>query len=188
MALRERRPGSNRSARSVRHEDFRVLVNCGVRYLDIAERHQCEPSARDYVDAVPMLQAISTTDTTPMVRVPWNDPAIIGKVLDAGAYGVICPMVNTAEEDDAFFEACRYFPKGGRSVGPLCASLYAGADYFQHANDTIITMAMIESEQAVKNLEDILKTPNLDAIFVGPSDLAVTMGEAPGFDPRYPAV
>lgn len=144
--------------------------------------------ATDYVDAVPMLQAISTTDTTPFVRVPWNDPAIIGKVLDAGAYGVICPMINTAEEADAFVKACRYFPKGGRSVGPLRASLYAGADYFQHANDTIITMAMIESEQAVKNLEGILETPNLDAIFVGPSDLAVTYGEAPGFDPRYPVV
>ncbi|ATN37046.1 2,4-dihydroxyhept-2-ene-1,7-dioic acid aldolase (plasmid) [Rhizobium sp. ACO-34A] len=144
--------------------------------------------ATDYVDAVPMLQAISTTDATPFVRVPWNDPAIIGKVLDAGAYGVICPMVNTAEEADAFVKACRYFPKGGRSVGPLRASLYAGSDYFQHANDTVVTMAMIESEQAVKNLEEILKTPNLDAIFVGPSDLAVTMGEAPGFDPRYPAV
>jgi 4-hydroxy-2-oxoheptanedioate aldolase len=144
--------------------------------------------ATDYTDAVPMLQAISTTDTAPFVRVPWNDPAIIGKVLDAGAYGVICPMVNTAEEAAAFVKACRYFPKGGRSVGPLRASLYGGSDYFQHANDTIVTMAMIESAEAVQNLEEILKTPNLDAIFVGPSDLAVTMGEAPGFDPRYPAV
>lgn len=144
--------------------------------------------AVDYTDAVTMLQAISTTDTAPFVRVPWNDPAIIGKVLDAGAYGVICPMINTAEEAAAFVHATRYFPKGGRSVGPLRASLYAGSDYFQHANDTVVTMAMIESEQAVNNLEEILKTPHLDAIFVGPSDLAVTMGEAPGFDPRYPAV
>ncbi len=144
--------------------------------------------ASDYTDMLPMLQAISTTDTAPFVRVPWNDPSIIGKVLDAGAYGVICPMVNTAEEAAAFVKACRYFPQGGRSVGPLRASLYAGADYFQHANETVVTMAMIESEEAVKNLEDILKTPYLDAIFVGPSDLAVTMGEAPGFDPRYPAV
>lgn len=144
--------------------------------------------ASDYTDMVPMLQAISITDTAPFVRVPWNDPSIIGKVLDAGAYGVICPMVNTAEEAAAFVKACRYFPQGGRSVGPLRASLYAGSDYFQHANDTVVTMAMIESEEAVKNLEEILKTPHLDAIFVGPSDLAVTMGEAPGFDPRYPAV
>ena len=144
--------------------------------------------ACDYVDALPMLQAISITETAPFVRVPWNDPAIIGKVLDAGAYGVICPMINPAEEAQAFVHACRYYPKGGRSVGPLRASLYAGADYFQHANDTVITMAMIESDQAVKNLEDILKTPSLDAIFVGPSDLAVSMGEKPGFDPRYPAV
>lgn len=142
----------------------------------------------DYTNALVMLQAISTTDATPFVRVPYNDPAIIGKVLDAGAYGIICPMINTAAEAQAFIHACRYFPVGGRSVGPLRAGLYAGSDYFDHANDTVITMAMIESKEAVDNLEDILKTPGLDAIFVGPSDLAVTMGEKPGFDPRYPAV
>jgi 4-hydroxy-2-oxoheptanedioate aldolase len=161
-----------------------LMAQQGFDALTIDLQH----GATDYTDMVPMLQAISITDTAPFVRVPWNDPSIIGKVLDAGAYGVICPMVNTAEEAAAFVKACRYFPQGGRSVGPLRASLYAGSDYFQHANDTVVTMAMIESAEAVKNLEDILKTPHLDAIFVGPSDLAVTMGEAPGFDPRYPAV
>jgi 4-hydroxy-2-oxoheptanedioate aldolase len=141
--------------------------------------------ATDYVDAVPMLQAISTTDTTPMVRVPWNDPAIIGKVLDAGAYGVICPMVNSAEEADAFVKACRYFPKGGRSVGPLRASLYAGADYFQHANDTIITMAMIETQEAMDNLDAILSTPGLDSIYVGPADLGLSLVGIPAADPTH---
>lgn len=144
--------------------------------------------ATDYTHMVPMLQAISSTDATPFVRVPGNDAAIIGKVLDAGAFGVICPMVNTRAEAEAFVRACRYFPKGNCSVGPLRASLYGGADYFAHANDTIITMAMIETTEAVENLDEILATPGLDAIFVGPSDLSVSMGEAPGFDPRYPAV
>ncbi|NIY75318.1 2,4-dihydroxyhept-2-ene-1,7-dioic acid aldolase [Thalassospira sp. HF15] len=144
--------------------------------------------ATDYVDALPMLQAISTTNTTPMVRVPWNDPAIIGKVLDAGAYGVICPMVNTRAEAEAFVKACRYAPVGTRSAGPLRASLYGGSDYIKEANKTIITMAMIETEEAVNNLEDILKTPELDAIFVGPSDLSLSMGESAGFDPRFPKV
>lgn len=144
--------------------------------------------ASDYVDALPMLQAISTTDATPMVRVPWNDPAIIGKVLDAGAYGVICPMVNTPAEAQAFVKACRYAPVGARSAGPLRASLYGGADYIKGANKEIITMAMIETEEAVNNLEEILKTPELDAIFVGPSDLSLSMGESAGFDPRFPKV
>jgi 4-hydroxy-2-oxoheptanedioate aldolase len=142
----------------------------------------------DYNDLVPMLQAISTTETTPLVRTPWNDPAIIGRILDAGAYGVICPMVNTGAEAEAFVMACRYPPIGRRSVGPIRASLYAGSDYFAHANDEILTLAMIESRQALDNLDDILKTPHLDGIFVGPSDLAVSLGYKPGFDPQFPEV
>ncbi len=144
--------------------------------------------AIDYADAITMLQAISTTDTTPMVRSPWNDPSILGRILDAGAYGVICPMVNTGEEAAAFVKACRYFPHGQRSVGPLRASLYAGPDYVKKANETILLMAMVESKQAIDNLEDILRVPGLDGIYVGPSDLAVSMGENAGFDPRFPAV
>lgn len=144
--------------------------------------------AADYADMLAMLQAISTTDKTPMVRVPWNDPAIIGRVLDAGAYGVICPMVNTAAECKAFVEACRYYPEGGRSVGPIRAGLYGGSDYFAAANKTIITMAMIEHKDGVANLDEILATPGLDAVFVGPSDLAVSMDHQPGFDPQWPDV
>ncbi|WP_417249504.1 HpcH/HpaI aldolase family protein [Celeribacter sp.] len=142
----------------------------------------------DYSDALSMLQAISTTDATPIVRVPWNDPAIIGRMLDAGAYGIICPMVNSAEECKAFVEACRYYPQGGRSVGPIRAGLYGGADYFANANDTVITFAMIEHKDGVANLDEILSTPGLDAVFVGPSDLAVSMGHTPGFDPKWPDV
>lgn len=144
--------------------------------------------AIDYQTALHMLQAISTTDAVPLVRVPWNDPAIIGKALDAGAYGIICPMVNSRAECEAFVGACRYAPVGYRSVGPLRASLYGGADYVKHANDTILTFAMIETREAMGNLEEIVSTPGLDAVFVGPSDLSVSLGYGAGFDPSFPEV
>ena len=83
----------------------------------------------DYQAMVGMLQAISTTATVPMVRVPWLEPGIMMKSLDAGAYGVICPMVNSAEEAEEFVSYCRYPPRGQRSFGPIRAMLYAGADY-----------------------------------------------------------
>lgn len=142
----------------------------------------------DYNDLLPMLQAISSTPATPMVRTPWNDRATIGRLLDAGAYGIICPMVNSGEEAEAFVSACRYNPRGRRSVGPIRASLYAGDDYFSHAHEQVMTLAMVESIEAIDNIDDILDTPNLDGIYVGPSDLSVTMGHQPGFDPRYPDV
>ena len=83
----------------------------------------------DYQAAVAMLTAISTTPVTPMVRVPWNDPGTIMKMLDAGAYGVICPMVNTREDAETFVAAAHYPPLGSRSFGPIRALLYGGADY-----------------------------------------------------------
>ncbi|MEM7115486.1 MAG: aldolase/citrate lyase family protein [Chloroflexota bacterium] len=132
-----------------------------------------------YQTAVSMLQAVSTTDVTPMVRVPWNEPGIIGKMLDAGAYGIICPMVNTRAEAEAFVGACRYPPHGYRSHGPNRAMFYAGSDYPKESNNTVITMAMIETKQAVDNLEDILTVPHLDAIYVGPADLSRSLGIGP---------
>jgi 4-hydroxy-2-oxoheptanedioate aldolase len=144
--------------------------------------------AIDYQTALTMLQAISTTDATPIARIPGNDGAIIGKLLDAGAYGIICPMVNTRSQAEAFVKACRYPPQGHRSVGPLRASLYGGSDYVQNANTTILTLAMIETAEAIDNLDDILSTPGLDGVYVGPSDLSVSMGESAGYDPVFPPV
>lgn len=144
--------------------------------------------AIDYVDAIPMLQAISTTEVTPMVRAPWNDPSILGRMLDAGVYGVICPMINTGEQAEAFVKATRYPPVGQRSAGPLRASMYAGPDYFLHANETVITLAMVETKESVDNLDEILSVPGLDGIYVGPSDLAVSFGHKAGYDPRFPEV
>ena len=134
----------------------------------------------DASEMVSMLTAISTTDVTPFVRVPWLEPGIIMKVLDAGSYGVICPMINTREDAERFVSYCRYAPQGTRSFGPGRAVLYAGNDYAMQANDTILTLAMIETQKALDNLEGILSVEGLDAVFVGPSDLGLSLGFVPG--------
>jgi 4-hydroxy-2-oxoheptanedioate aldolase len=142
----------------------------------------------DYQSMIPMLQAISTTDTVPVVRVPWLDPAALMKTLDAGAYGVICPMVNTADEAARLVAYTHYAPRGTRSFGPVRALLYGGADYPQHANDTIVTFAMIETAQALENLDAIMSVEGLDAVYIGPSDLSLALGCRPVFDDVDPPV
>jgi 4-hydroxy-2-oxoheptanedioate aldolase len=140
----------------------------------------------DYAAMVTMLQAISTTSTVPMVRVPWLEPGILMKSLDAGAYAVICPMVNTREDAQKLVAYTHYAPRGTRSFGPVRALLYGGADYFQHANDTVVTFAMIETAQALDNLDSILTVDGLDAIYIGPSDLSIALGCKPAFDELEP--
>lgn len=140
----------------------------------------------DYPAMVTMLQAISTTPTVPLVRVPWLEPGIIMKTLDAGAYGVICPMVNTREDAQKLVAYTHYAPRGTRSFGPVRALLYGGADYPQHANDTIVAFAMIETAQALDNLDAILSVEGLDAIYIGPSDLSLALGCKPSFDELDP--
>ena len=136
----------------------------------------------DYHDAVPMLQAISTTTTTPLARVPWNEPGAIMKMLDAGCYGIICPLINSREQAEAFDGACRYPPQGYRSYGPTRANLYAGADYAQHANQTVVALAMIETAEALANVEAIAGTPGLDGLYIGPADLSQSLGGRPQVD------
>lgn len=137
----------------------------------------------DFTTALPMLQAISTTDAVPLCRVPWNDAAIIMKLLDAGAYGLICPMINTKEEAEQFVSFGRYPPIGTRSMGPNRAVQYGGADYWQGANDECLLLAMIETQAGVKNLEAILSVKGLNGVYVGPSDLSLAMGKPPTLDP-----
>ncbi len=136
----------------------------------------------DYQAMVTMLQAISTTPTVPVVRVPWLEPSALMKALDAGAYGVICPMVNTRDDAAKLVAYTRYAPQGTRSFGPVRALLYGGADYPQHANDTVVAFAMIETTQALDNLDEILSVEGLEAIYIGPSDLSLSMGCTPTFD------
>ena len=148
----------------------------------------CQHGLVDYTSAVPMLQAISTLDVTPMARVHWNDAGPIMKLLDAGSYGIICPMVNSRAEAEAFVGACKYAPLGYRSVGPTRAAIYGGPDYLAKANDTVLAIAMIETVDAIASLDAILSTPGLDGIYVGPTDLGLSMGHAPKMDTDVPEV
>jgi len=131
--------------------------------------------------AIQMIQMISRTDAVALARVNWNDPADIMKLLDAGAYGIICPMVNTREQAEAFVGACRYEPRGYRSLGPTRGRLY-GSDYANRANDEIITMAMIETKEALNNVDDIMSVEELDSIYIGPGDLRLSLFGKGGID------
>jgi 4-hydroxy-2-oxoheptanedioate aldolase len=133
--------------------------------------------------AVGMLQAISTTGAVPLVRSQSTNGPEIMKLLDAGAYGVICPQVDTAALAASFVAAVRYPPHGVRSFGPARGLLYGGADYASRANHEILALAMIESRQAMQELEAILDTPGLDGVYVGPNDLSLALGGAPGSEP-----
>ena len=135
-----------------------------------------------YSEALPLLQALSASEVTPLARVPWNEPGIIMKLLDAGCYGIICPMVNTRQECERFVRACRYPPQGYRSYGPTRAKLYSGAGYAEHANETVLTFAMIETAEALDNLDEILSVKGLDGVYVGPADLSQSLGGKPGAD------
>ncbi len=160
-----------------------ILANQGYDSLTIDLQH----GAMSYEATFAMLQGISTTDTVPMARVPWHDPGIMMKLIDAGAYGLICPMVNSAEIARRFVAACRYPPLGHRSFGPNRATLYSGAgssgNYAAAANDQILLFAMIETQEGLDNLEEILATPGLDGIYVGPGDLSMALGVAPSMAP-----
>ena len=155
-----------------------VMAKQGYDSLTIDMQH----GVVDYPNALQMLQAISTTDVVPMARVNWNEPGQIMKILDAGAYGIICPMVSNKKEAESFVQACLYPPKGYRSYGPIRGLLYGGADYGKHANDEILKFAMIETKEALSNLDEIMSTKGLDGIYIGPADLSLAIGEDPSFD------
>ncbi|MGZ5090275.1 MAG: HpcH/HpaI aldolase family protein [Burkholderiales bacterium] len=159
-----------------------VMAHTGLDWLCIDMQHGCI----DYSDAVPMLTAISTTNVTPFVRVPWNEPAMIMKVLDAGAYGVIVPMVSNRAEAERAVAACRYPPDGMRSNGPNRVLLYAGADYQKYANAEVACIVMIETLEGIEKLDEIVATPGVDAVYIGPTDLALALGLAPVMDNDEP--
>jgi 4-hydroxy-2-oxoheptanedioate aldolase len=138
----------------------------------------------DYQAAIPMMQAIAAaSDATVIARPPWLEPGIIMKLLDAGAMGILCPLVNTPEDAEALVRACNYAPKGMRSVGPVRAMMVYGSSYIQEANDAVITLAMIETAQALENVEAIARTPGLSAVYIGPSDLSQSLGHPIEVDP-----
>jgi 4-hydroxy-2-oxoheptanedioate aldolase len=142
----------------------------------------------DFEAAVAMFGAISGYPPTPLARVKWNDPAATMKLLDAGAYGIICPMINSRAECESFVGACRYAPEGYRSFGPARGLLYGGPDYATEANHTIVAIAMIETREALDNLDEIISVDGLDAVYIGPNDLAISLGHAPIPEPTAPEV
>ena len=158
-----------------------VMADQGYDSLTVDIQH----GLHDYASAVAAFQAMRASGVVPMARVPWLDAGWIMKVLDAGAYGVICPMINNRAEAAELARHCRYPPRGERSFGPTRALYSAGSDYAEKANDEIIVFAMIETADGVRNAAEICETDGIDGIYIGPSDLTLgyTNGRLPaGFD------
>ena len=157
------------------------LTQAGFDWLNIEQEH----AAVDATLTQYILQAISTGPSVPLVRVPWNGPDWIKRALDAGAYGVVVPMVNSRQEAELAVGACKYPPQGYRSIGGVRTRLYGGPDYVKHANDEIAVILQIEHIEAVKQARDILSVPGIDAYFVGPNDLCASMGLEPSLEPDF---
>jgi 4-hydroxy-2-oxoheptanedioate aldolase len=163
-----------------------AMAHVGFDWLCVDMQH----GLADYATCVAMMQAISTTSTIPFVRVPWNDPSIIMRVLDGGAYGVVVPLINNKADAERAVSAMRYPPAGGRSSGPARAAMYGGAGYQQWANDELACIVMIETAEGIEKLDEILSVPGVDAAYIGPSDLAYAIGLQPtgdNDDPKHAA-
>ena len=142
----------------------------------------------DYQMALTMCQVLQGLPAPVLCRVPWNEPGIIMKCLDAGFTGLICPMINTEEDARRLVAAARYAPLGGRSFGPTRANMVHGAAYARSANEKVLLLAMIETREALSNLDSILAVEGIDGVYVGPSDLGMSLGFEPTLEPTAPAV
>ncbi|MCP4620115.1 MAG: 2,4-dihydroxyhept-2-ene-1,7-dioic acid aldolase [Bradyrhizobium sp.] len=162
-----------------------VIAQCGFDSVTVDMQH----GVQDYLSMVQCFQAMGKHPVTPMVRVPWNEPGIIGKVLDGGAYGVICPMINTPQEAKNLVSYSKYPPKGVRSNGPIRAGMYGSAGTYQKtANDEIVLLPMMETKTAVENMEAILDVEGIDGVYIGPSDLGFSYGLEPKLDRTEPEI
>ena len=138
--------------------------------------------------ALRLIQAVSAGPSIPFVRPASLDPAQIGKLLDGGAYGIICPSIDTLEQAQRLVAACRYPPGGVRSFGPSRGLLYGGPDYVNAFEAELLVWAMIESATALDNLEEIVAVDGIDGVYVGPNDLALSLGLRPGVSTLDPQV
>ncbi len=144
-----------------------------------------------FQDAVPMIAAIAGVGKTPIVRVLWNDPGLVGQVLDAGASIVIAPMINSVEQAKALVKAAKYPPVGQRSWGGYTMVQVAKttpAEYLKNANHETLIFAMIETREALELVDQIAAVPGLDGLFVGPSDLSIALSNGAGIDRTRPDV
>ncbi len=159
-----------------------AMARAGFDYVCVDTQH----GNIDYQMAVEMIRAIDHGGCCPLVRVPWNEPGIIGKMLDGGAHGVIIPMVNSVSEAVAAVQACRYAPLGSRSSGPTVVR-HRHDDYHAWANDNVACIPMIETRQAVDSIDEILAVEGIDAVYIGPADLSLTLGLPPANNDGTPA-
>lgn len=159
-----------------------VMARAGWDSITIDMQH----GTADYSDLLKMLPVINQTNTTALVRVPWNRPEDIMRALDAGALGIIAPMIESAADTKAFVDACLYAPEGARSFGPVRARMVYGDSYASEANSNILPIAMIETKSALEQLDEILQVPGLGGIYIGPADLSLACGYPPGFDKEEP--
>jgi len=161
-----------------------IMAHQGFDSLTIDMQH----GVNYYLKTVDMLRAINTTQTQTLVRVPWLDPAHIMKILDAGVSGIICPMINNKEEAQKLVEYSYYPPLGKRSFGPIRAKFVFEGDYAKTANDSLLIIAMIETKEALENLDEILSVEGIDAVYIGPADLSLNLGYTPKFDQEEPFI
>ena len=161
-----------------------IMAHQGFDSLTIDMQH----GINDYLTTVDMIRAINTTSVPTIVRVPWLDAAHIMKTLDAGASGIICPMINNKKEAEKLCEYAYYAPIGRRSFGPVRANFVFEGDYAKNANNSLLIIAMIETQEALDNLDDILSVEGIDAIFIGPADLSLSLGYTPKFDQEEPFI
>lgn len=149
-----------------------IVGNAGFDFITIDMQH----GLIDYNTMLPMLQSLKGTTAKILVRSPWNEPSILMRILDAGASGIICPMINSSEEAASFVQACQYPPNGHRSFGPIRAKLVGTYSTLQQTNEEVLTFAMIETKEAIENLEAIAATKDLRGLYIGPSDLSISLG------------
>jgi 4-hydroxy-2-oxoheptanedioate aldolase len=140
----------------------------------------------DYATATEMLTAIALTDAVPFVRLGSPDPFVVTRYLDAGALGLICPLIENADQARTFAASARYAPRGNRSWGPMRAQMLYGNHYGAKVNDSVVTFAMIETGSGLKNLDAILDVEGLDGVYIGPSDLSLALGMTPVPDREEP--
>lgn len=162
-----------------------IFAKAGVDVLMLDMEH----GPNDIMSLIDQMRAIGRFDAVPFVRAPWNDMVTIKRILDAGAYGVLIPYVNMPEEARAAISYCKYPTEGVRGVAPSPRAPgwnMNAANYMMHANDEILIMTAVETMTAVDHIDDLLKVEGLDGIFIGPADLATSMGHF--CDPSHPEV
>ncbi len=159
-----------------------LVAGCGFDSVCVDLQHGLADPARlpDFLRAIELAGAVA------LVRPPWNDAATLMRILDAGALGVIVPMIGSAEEARAAVAACRYPPAGIRSHGPIRATRAHGADYPARSSEEVLVFAMIETRGALEDLDAILAVDGLTGAYVGPADLSLALGLEPRMDNDHP--